>query len=192
MTNKRLLVLSAPSGGGKTTVAKHVLSKFSNFGFSVSATTRAPRAGETNGKDYYFFSKEEFINKIKNNEFAEHEEIFNNIYGTLKSEIDNALNGGKNLIFDIDVKGALSIKKAYPGEAFLLFLMPPDLEELENRLRNRDSENEVQIETRLARSAMEIAMKNEFDAIIINDDLHETLAKVEQIIQEKFVGVPGI
>jgi guanylate kinase len=184
MKNKRLLVLSSPSGGGKTTVAKHLLATFTNLGFSISATTRAKRPNEIDGKDYFYLTQEEFSEKIKNDELVEYEEIFGNFYGTLKSEISNAINSSRNLIFDVDVKGALSLKRAYPEESLLIFLAPPDKETLAKRLKGRDTETELQVSTRLQRAEMEITQSDKFDFLIINDKLEETLAKAESIARE--------
>ncbi len=180
---KKLIVLSAPSGGGKSTVARHLLSKFSNIKFSISATTRQKRANEEEGKDYYFLTKEEFIKKINNNEFVEYEEIYGNYYGTLYSEINEAIKKSQILLFDIDVKGSISIKNAFPDESLLIFLMPPDLETLQKRLRERQTETEEQFKKRMERVKMEIDMKNKFDYVVINDKLNDTLQQVEFIVK---------
>ncbi|MCX7737172.1 MAG: guanylate kinase [Candidatus Kapabacteria bacterium] len=181
--NKKLIVLSAPSGGGKTTVAKHLLSTFSNIKFSISATTRQKRENEINGRDYYFLTKEEFQEKINKNEFVEYEEIYGNYYGTLHSEINEAIKNNKILLFDVDVKGALSIKKAYPKEALLIFLMSPDFETLQKRLRERQTETEEQFNKRIERVKMELDMKDKFDFVVINDKLEQTLKEVENIVR---------
>lgn len=185
MTNKkRLIVLSSPSGGGKSVVSRHVLQTFENTRFSVSATTRSPRPKEENGKAYYFLSKDEFIQKINDNKLAEYEEIFGNYYGTLKSEISNAFESGEKLLFDVDVKGALSLRDAYPDDALLIFLEPPDIETLEKRLRMRGTENDEQIARRLSRSQMEINRKHEFDFVVVNLVLEDTFAEIDKIISE--------
>jgi len=180
---KSLIVLSAPSGGGKTTIAKHLLSTFPMIKFSVSATTRQKRDNEMNGKDYYFLSKEEFTEKIKNKELVEYEEIYGNYYGTLNSEIQEAIKNDKILLFDVDVKGAISIKNAYPEEALLIFLMPPDIETLKQRLRDRKTETDEQFEKRIDRVRMELEMKDKFDFVVLNDKLNETLKEVENIVR---------
>ncbi len=187
MINKKLLVLSSPSGGGKTVVAKHLISKFSKFIFSVSATTRSPRINEKNGIDYYYFSKEEFQNLLNEDKFIENEEIFGNYYGTLKSEIDSKLSEGNYVIFDIDVKGAIAVKKAYPNDTLLVFIAPPSLKVLESRLRNRKTESDEQIKKRLSRAEMEIELSKEFDYVVINNQLEDTFIEVTSLIESNFI-----
>jgi guanylate kinase len=179
---KHLVVLASPSGGGKSTIAKYLLNKYENFRFSVSATTRNMRPGEVNGKQYHFMSKQEFRDRLSKDEFVEHEEIFGNFYGTLHSEIGKAIENGEFLVFDIDVKGALSLRKAYPDETLLLFIAPPSMDVLENRLRSRSTETEEQIQTRLQRAEMEMNTAPAFDYIIINDVLDDTLKKTDEIV----------
>lgn len=187
MNKKRFIVLSSPSGGGKTTVAKYLMGKYSQISFSISATTRNLRPGEIDGKDYYFLSKEVFKNKIDRGELIEYEEIFGNYYGTLLSELLRAKNEDKILLFDVDVKGALSIRKHYPQESLLIFLAPPNIEILEQRLRNRNTENEEQLSKRLARAKSEIEQANKFDYLIVNNLLDETLEKSENIIKKEII-----
>jgi guanylate kinase len=175
-------IMASPSGGGKSTIAKFLLNKYGDFRFSVSATTRNMRPGEVNGKQYYFMSKEEFKDRLSKGEFVEHEEIFGNFYGTLHSEIGKAIENGEFLIFDIDVKGALSLRKAYPDETLLLFIAPPSMEVLESRLRSRSTETEEQIQTRLQRAEMEMSTAPEFDYVIINDVLEDTLRETDEIV----------
>ena len=182
MLRKKLLVLSAPSGGGKTTVARHLLSTFPELAFSVSATTRTMRAGETDGKDYYFLSREEFIRKVAVGDLLEYEEIFGNYYGTLRSEVQRSLHAEQPLLFDIDVKGALSIRRAFPEDTLLLFISPPDITTLEFRLRARSTESDEQIRQRLARAAMEMEYAGDFDTIIVNNDLQTTLHEAERAV----------
>ncbi len=180
--NKSLLVISSPSGGGKSTVARFLLGKYSNIKFSVSATTRQMRPNEIDGKDYYFLSRETFLQKIANDELVEFEEIFGNFYGTLKSEIVTAKQTGLCLLFDIDVKGALSIKRIYPNDSILIFLSPPDIHALKARLTKRSTETAEQIELRLSRAKMELKLREQFDFDIINDNLNDTLSTVEKIV----------
>ena len=179
---KNLLVISSPSGGGKSTVARHLLNTFDNLKFSVSATTRGKRPNEIEGKDYFFMSKNDFQKGIENGDMVEYEEIFGNYYGTLKSEIEKARHKDFCLIFDVDVKGALSLKKAYPDDSILIFLSPPDMSILEERLIKRDTESSEQISLRLSRAKLEMSLREQFDYDIINDNLEETLNTVEKIV----------
>lgn len=181
---KHLIVLAAPSGAGKTTIAHRLLKEFPMMRFSISATTRPKRPKEQDSIDYYFMTKDEFQQKIENNELAEYEEIFGNFYGTLRSEIDKAKKQNKLLLFDIDVKGALSLRKAYPEDTLLIFISPPTIEELEKRLRLRNTENQEQIDNRLARVEMELKLKDKFDYVIINDVLEEAIKKTIEIVKE--------
>ncbi len=183
---KSLLVISSPSGGGKSTVARYIMKTFDKFKFSISATTREPRKLEVDGKDYHFLTKEQFLEKIKNNEFVEWEEIFGNYYGTLKIEIEKAKNEGKCLIFDIDVKGAMSIKKHFPKESLLIFLSPPNKESLIQRLKKRDTETQEQLNERISRAEYEISFRDKFDYDIINDNLQDTLNQVKNIVIKYF------
>lgn len=180
---KQLIVLSAPSGGGKTTVARRLLEAYPQLRFSVSATTRQMRPGETHGKDYFFLSHEEFLRRIDEGDLLEYEEIFGNLYGTLRSEVERSLHDGVPLIFDVDVKGALSVRKAFPDDTLLMFISPPDMAILEQRLRARSTESDEQIRLRLARAAMEMQYIGQFDIVIINDDLQKTLLAAEQAVQ---------
>jgi guanylate kinase len=183
---KQLLVLASPSGGGKSTVARHLLTIFPDFKLSVSATTRNKRPDEQHGKEYFFMTKENFEKAIKDNEFVEYEEIFGNLYGTLKTKIGNAIKNSEKLIFDIDVKGALSIKKLFPEYTLLIFITPPSLDILEQRLRQRKTETEEQIRTRLSRAAMEISYEKYFDYTITNDDLEQTFRTAKEIVKANF------
>lgn len=185
MLRKKLLVLSAPSGGGKTTVARHLLAVFPELRFSVSATTRPIRAGEIFGKDYFFLTRQEFERKITDGDLLEYEEIFGNLYGTLRSETQRALDEGRPVLFDVDVKGALSIRRAFPDDSLLLFIAPPDMEILKQRLQARNTETDEQIQLRLSRAVMEMRLMDEFDAIIVNSDLQKTLAEAEQAVTAK-------
>lgn len=182
MTTPKLLVIAAPSGGGKTSIVKALLQRHPDFQFSVSATTRQMRPGETDGKDYFFLSKERFEALIARGELVEYEELYGNYYGTLKSETDRALTAGQSMIFDVDVRGALSIKKMYGPQAVMIFVAPPSIEVLENRLRNRKTEDETTVRRRMERWAMEIETGKQFDHTVVNDTLPEAIDEVETII----------
>ncbi len=177
----KLIVISAPSGAGKTTIARAILERNPSLGFSVSATTRAKRASEVEGRDYFFLTREEFLRAVEAGEFVEWEEIYGNYYGTLKREVDRALESGRHIIFDIDVKGGLSVKKRYP-EALLIFIRPPDIEVLRERLRNRRTEDETTFARRLERVPMELAMGDAFDVQVVNDDLDRAIGEVQESV----------
>ena len=180
--SKHLIVLSSPSGGGKTTIARHLLSTFPMLKFSVSATTRKQRKNETDGEDYFFLTQKQFDDKINSGDFVEHEEIYGNFYGTLHSEIKKRLSDGEFILFDVDVKGAVSLKKAYPDETLLIFVSPPDFNTLERRLRIRSTETEEQLRKRLDRARLELTYANYFDFTIINDVLEDALKKSVEIV----------
>lgn len=187
MKNPKLFVVSAPSGGGKTTIVKAVLARHPDFEFSVSATTRPKRASEEEGKDYFFLGRPEFERLIREGALAEHEEIYGNYYGTLKSEIQRALDHGRCMLFDIDVKGGLSIKKLYASEAVLLFIAPPGIAVLEERLRNRKTEDEKTFQTRMARVASELEIGKQFEFRIVNDSLQKAIEDADTIITEQLL-----
>lgn len=173
MNNGKLIVFSAPSGSGKTTIVRYLLEqKELHLDFSISATSREKRGEEINGRDYYFLSASEFQKKIEEDAFVEYEEVYkNNYYGTLKSELERIWAEGKHVIFDIDVIGGLNIKKQYPKQTLAVFVSPPSVEELERRLRFRQTETDEKIQMRLAKAEKEIAKANEFDVILKNYDL---------------------
>lgn len=179
----KIIIVSAPSGAGKTTTVKHLLQQNLGLEFSVSATSRQPRPGETNGKDYYFIPESEFRQKIENREFLEWEEVYEgNLYGTLKSEVNRILNLGKSVIFDVDVVGGLNIKKFYGNDALAIFITPPSVEELEKRLKKRSTETEEKINTRIAKAKKEMEFAGQFDVIIVNDVLSTALADAEKAV----------
>jgi guanylate kinase len=175
------IVLSAPSGGGKTTIAKMLVKKYNDLSISISATTRPKRPLEEEGRDYFFLNKDEFTENIKKDNFIEYEEVHGDYYGTLKQRVEELLAEGKAIIFDIDVKGAISIKKQYP-EAILLFIKPPSLDELKARLKKRRSESEEAINKRLERINFEYEQAKHFDYEIINDHLPHTIKQIEDLI----------
>lgn len=180
-TKPLLIVLSSPSGGGKTTICKALAASHPELKISVSATTRQPRKSEVDGIDYYFMSEKEFFDRVKNKEFIEYENVHGYYYGTLKTEVEKLLKNGYSVLFDIDVNGALTIKKIFP-QAILIFIRPPSLEELKRRLQYRKTDNPQEIEKRLKRLPEEYAKARLFDYDIINDNLEETIQKIYQII----------
>ncbi len=179
----KLVVISAPSGAGKTTIAREILRLNPGLVFSVSATTRAKRRGEAEGVDYYFLSREEFRRRVDAGEFVEWEEVYGDSYGTLRAEVDRALGSGRGILFDVDVKGGLSIKRAYPN-ALLVFLRPPSLGALEQRLRNRRTENPETLARRLARVPMELEKGKEFDHQVVNETLSRAIADVQNLVHQ--------
>jgi len=182
MSLGKLIVVSAPSGAGKTTIVKAILEKYPSVLFSVSAATRTRRETEIDGKDYFFLPRQEFERRIRAGELVEWEEIYGNLYGTLKSEVDKALSSGKAMLFDIDVKGGLSIKRAYPNDSILIFIKPPSVEILEARLRGRKTEDETTFKRRMDRVAMELGMAPQFDYQVVNDDLPRAIAEVDKLV----------
>ncbi len=181
--NKKVIIFSAPSGAGKSTIVGHLLKKFPFLEFSVSATSRKPRGEEVDGKHYYFFTTDQFENKIKNGEFVEYEEVYaGSYYGTLKSEVERIWEKGNIIIFDIDVKGGVNLKRLYGSNAMAIFIQPPSVEELRNRLVGRGTDSEEAIERRVAKAAEELTYADKFDKIIINDKLEEALKEAEEIV----------
>ena len=184
MSNGKLIVFSAPSGSGKTTIVQHLLAQPElKLDFSISATSREPRPGEVEGKDYYFLSLADFKKKIKNEEFLEWEEVYrDNFYGTLKSEIERIWASGKNVIFDIDVVGGLDIKHIYPDQTLAVFVKPPSIEELKIRLKKRKTESDDKINMRVAKASIELATAPQFDFIIENNDLQQALKEAYNLV----------
>ena len=184
MAKSKLIVISAPSGCGKTTIAREILKRHPEILFSVSATTRAKRTEEQHGKDYFFLSVEEFKKNIHDHELIEWEEIYGNYYGTLKGEVDAALSKGRSMLFDVDVNGALSIKTKYPNDTVLIFIEPPSVETLKERLLNRKTEDPETIKKRLDRVPMELEKGKQFDFHVVNDRLPRSTNEVDGIICE--------
>jgi len=184
LPQNKLIIVSAPSGAGKTTIVRHLLSLPLPLAFSVSATSRAPRTGEVNGRDYYFLSTEAFRQKIEAGEFLEWEEVYpGTYYGTLKSEVERIWNDGKSVVFDVDVVGGLNIKKAYGDKALAIFIQPPSVEVLRQRLRNRSTESEEKIATRIAKAEYELSFAPQFDLVLINNILEEALTEAERVVK---------
>lgn len=184
---KGVFIFSAPSGSGKTTILKQIFERFPNlFGFSVSATNRSAREGEVDGRDYYFLSDNQMKEKIENGDFLEWEQVYEGrYYGTLKSELNRIWSEGKVVVFDVDVKGGINIKNMLNDEAFAIFIMPPSVEELRKRLEARNTETAESLQQRLARAEMEISMSDNFDTVILNDDLTLAVNEVEKCIGEQ-------
>jgi guanylate kinase len=178
-----VIVISAPSGTGKTTIIKEILNYFPKLIFSVSATTRAKRDNEKNGVDYFFLTEDEFKRKIDEKEFLEWEEVYGYRYGTLKSFIEENISKGKSIILELEVKGALSIKKIY-RDAFLIFISPPNFEELVNRLKKRQTESYEELNKRIERARMELSMKDKFDYFVENKDLNKAVLEVKSLIKK--------
>jgi len=188
MNKGKLIVFSAPSGSGKTTIVRHLLGLDDlNLEFSISAATREPRGEEVNGTDYYFMSIEEFKQHIKHEDFVEWEEVYrDNFYGTLKSEVERIWAKGKNVIFDIDVAGGLRIKSKFPEETLAVFVKPPSVDELKRRLKERSTESEDKINMRSAKAHVELATAPQFDTIIKNYDLETAKQEAYELVK-KFV-----
>ena len=166
----KMFIVTAPSGAGKTTIVQHLLATFPDLAFSVSATTRQPRTHEINGREYYFMSIKEFQDKIAKEAFIEYEQVYENqYYGTLKSEVDRLWAEGKSVIFDIDVQGALHLKKIYGEEALSIFIAPPSLKVLKERLKNRKTENKTSFAKRMRKVRFELSFKDKFDKVIVNN-----------------------
>lgn len=179
----RVIIFSAPSGSGKTTLVKHCLECFPQLEFSISCTTRQPRGSEQNGVDYHFITVENFKNKISQNEFVEYEEVYaNKYYGTLKSEVERIWKNGNIVIFDVDVVGGVNLKKYFGNQALSIFIMPPSIEELERRLIARATDDADIIKIRVEKAMEELSYKEQFDTIIINDNLEIAKAEIENLI----------
>ncbi|HPV87593.1 MAG TPA: guanylate kinase [Bacteroidales bacterium] len=183
MSNKKALIFSAPSGAGKSTVVNHLMETFPRLDFSITATTRPKRGNEENGKEYYFISREEFLELIERDAFVEWEEVYKDrYYGTLKIELERIWNGNKVAVFDVDVKGGINLKKKFGSDALSVFIAPPSLEVLEERLRKRGTDSPESIKERLAKAAIEMQDASHFDVVLVNDRLEDTLDKATEIV----------
>ncbi len=179
----KLIIFSAPSGSGKTTIVQNLLQKDFNMEFSISATTRDPRGKEKNGVDYYFLKPDEFRKKIENNELLEWEEVYTDkYYGTLKSEVERITSKGNNIVFDVDVVGGMNIKKMYGSEAIAIFIQAPSIDELKNRLNNRGTDSEDVIQQRLDKAVHEMSYAKEFDFIVVNNTLEDAINETENLL----------
>ena len=189
MFNGKLIVFSAPSGSGKTTIVKHLLKQEAlNLAFSISATSREKRGDEIDGKDYYFLSTENFKKHIKRSDFLEWEEVYSNMfYGTLIEEVERLWAEGKVIIFDVDVKGALALKSHFKENGLAIFVAPPSIETLEERLRSRGTENEESLNKRVSKAASEMEFQSKFDVTVINDNLEDSCHKSLNLVRE-FIG----
>ncbi len=179
----KLIIFSAPSGAGKTTIVKHLLKKFPQLSFSISATTRESRGSEKHKDDYYFISKEDFLHKVAHQEFVEFEEVYNGtFYGTLRSEIERIWDEGKHVIFDIDVEGGLRLKRKYEEEALAIFVQPPSLAVLKERLTGRGTDSHEKLQERFAKAEKELQYADKFDVILKNYDLETACAEAEILV----------
>jgi len=181
---QKILIVTAPSGAGKTSITRHLMQRFNQLAFSISAATRSARNNEVNGADYYFMSDGEFQQKIKNKEFAEWEMVYEGkYYGTLKSELERIWSNNQIPVLDIDVKGAIHVQKQYPINTLSIFIEPPSVDELKKRLEGRGTETEQSLTSRVNKAAYEISFKTHFDKIIINDDLQHACEAAEKLVQ---------
>ena len=186
MSSNKVIIFSAPSGAGKTTVVKHLLQNLtSQLSFSISACSRAPRQNEVNGKDYHFLSVEDFKKGIDNKLFLEWEEVYQNLfYGTLLEEVERIWSNGKAIIFDVDVKGGISLKRHFGEKALSVFVAPPSLGVLEERLRRRGTENEEDLQKRIGKAAQEMTHKNDFDKVLVNENLERACQQALEMVQD--------
>ena len=179
----KLVIFSAPSGSGKTTIVRELLKRFDRFEFSISATSRQPRGQEQDGVDYYFLTNDEFRSRVERDEFVEWEEVYaGTCYGTLKSEMERIWNKGNVIVFDVDVMGGINLKRLFGDDACSIFIMPPSIEELERRLRGRGTDSEEVIQKRIAKAEFELSKSGDFDFTVVNDVLADAVAEATQII----------
>lgn len=185
MTQGKLIIFSAPSGAGKTTIVKHLLEKFPTLCFSISATTREARGDEEHEKDYYFISLESFLHKVAHQEFVEFEEVYTGtFYGTLRSEIERIWNSGKHVIFDIDVEGGLRLKRKYEEDALAIFVQPPSLEVLKERLSGRGTDSAEKLQERFIKAEKELTYADKFDVVLKNFDLEIACREAEKLVSD--------
>lgn len=186
MSSGKAIIFSAPSGSGKTTIVKHLVQKFPSLGFSISACTRDKRGrAEQDGKDYYFLTPDEFKEKIDTDQFIEWEEVYEgNFYGTLKEEIQRIWDNGKHVIFDVDVKGGLNLKKYFGDSGLAIFVQVPSLDDLAIRLRDRGTESEASLSRRLYKAKFEMGFKDKFDVILLNNDLQTSFREAEKLVSD--------
>ena len=186
----KLIIFSAPSGAGKTTIVKHLLAKHADkVSFSISASTRNARPGEVDGQDYYFISKEEFLHRIAKKEFIEFEEVYSGtFYGTLRSEVDRIWSLGKHVVFDIDVEGGLHLKRKFGSRALAVFVQPPSLAVLAERLRGRGTDNDETLEERIMKANKELGYADQFDVVLQNDDLEKACVDAERLLLDFLAG----
>ncbi len=179
----KLVIVAGPSGSGKTTIVRHLLGVYPRLAFSISACSRQKRMGEMDGEDYYFLSVEQFKEKIEKGEFLEWEEVYpGSYYGTLRSEVERLWQADRDVIFDIDVKGAMNLKKHYPENSLSIFIQPPSLDALEQRLKNRKTETAEFFEQRIKKATEELSYASQFDTIIQNNDLHVAFAEADKLV----------
>jgi guanylate kinase len=182
---QKILIITAPSGAGKTSITHHLMQRFPQLSFSVSAATRQPRGAEKNGEDYYFMSMDEFKQKIQHNEFVEWEMVYEGkYYGTLKSELERIWKENKIPVLDIDVQGAIHVKQQYPETSLTLFIEPPSVDELKKRLQSRGTESEESLAARVNKASFELSFKDQFDKLILNDNLAHACAEARLIVEE--------
>ncbi len=181
----KLIIFSAPSGTGKSTIVRYLIEKDLNLQFSISATSRLPRGQEKHGVEYYFLTPNEFRDRIKKDHFVEYEEVYkDNFYGTLKSEVERVLSSGTNVVFDVDCVGGLALKKIYGDRALAIFIMPPSVEELRNRLEKRGTDSPEVIQNRLDKATLEMSYAPQFDVVVMNDNFDKAKRDTVKLIRE--------